>query len=70
MLNLDLAEKYAELKGTRVIASRLLDDGSIVFVLESGPKLTMTRRELNEQIEKMQPMPVIESEPKRARKTK
>ena len=51
---LQLAEQYAELKGTKVIASRV-DGDKIIFVLESGPKLTMTQAELEEAITSMEP---------------
>ena len=44
-----LAKRYAELKGTRVIDS-WLHENSITFVLESGPKLTMSTRQLEEAI--------------------
>jgi len=44
-----LAERYAKLKGTKVIAS-WLHENSITFVLESGPKLTMSTRQLEEAI--------------------
>lgn len=49
---LKLAEKYAKLKKTKVLDHKVYDD-KIVFVLESGPKLTMTEAELKTAIEKM-----------------
>lgn len=48
-----LAERYAELKGTAVIASNITGN-SITFVLESGPKLTMSTRQLEEAIAEME----------------
>jgi hypothetical protein len=49
------AEEYAKLKGTTVIASRVAPDGqSITFVLESGPKLTMSAEELDAELEALQ----------------
>jgi hypothetical protein len=46
------AEEYAQLKGTTVLDSKVAPDGqSITFVLESGPKLTMSAEELEHQIE-------------------
>ena len=47
---LSLAARYAKFKGTRIIkgAYKIHDeDGTIVFVLESGPKLRMTEAEMN-----------------------
>lgn len=44
-----LADLYAQLKGTKVIASRI-EGNSITFVLESGAKLTMSTRQLEEEI--------------------
>jgi hypothetical protein len=49
-----LAEQYATLKGTSVIASRIQPDGSITFVLESGPKLTMNAEQLEVEIASLQ----------------
>ena len=46
---LQLAQKYAALKGTQVIASRI-DGNSIIFVLASGSKLTMSTRQLEEAV--------------------
>jgi len=48
-----LAERYAKLKGTKVIAT-WIHENSITFVLESGPKLTMSTRELEEAIAKLE----------------
>ena len=45
---LELAQKYAALKKTRVIEGAYKVTGKeITFVLESGPKLTMTESQLN-----------------------
>ena len=46
---LSLATRYAKFKGTRIIegAYKIRDDGTITFVLESGPKLCMTEAEMN-----------------------
>jgi hypothetical protein len=44
---LELAQKYAELKGTTIIPGAYYIAGdTITFVMESGPKLTMTRADL------------------------
>lgn len=53
---LALAEKLAALKGTEVIAHRFNEDETaIIFVLESGPKYTMTEEELRAAIREAQP---------------
>lgn len=49
---LKLAEEYARLLKTRVIASRS-DGEALVFVLESGPKYRMTEVELREAVDKL-----------------
>ena len=55
MTNLfSLATRYARFKGTRIIegAYKIHDeDGTIVFVLESGPKLRMTGAEMSQAID-------------------
>jgi hypothetical protein len=49
------AEEYAQLKGTKVLASKMAPDGqSITFVLESGPKLTMSAEQLETELEALQ----------------
>ena len=63
---LELAQKYAELRGTTVIAHKVRDDGSIVFVLESGPKLTMTEQELCKELPS--PKPVSKPKARKSRK--
>lgn len=45
---LELARLYAQAKGTRVIAFRLHNDGSITIVLESGPKLHLSEGEMRQ----------------------
>ena len=52
---LELAEQYAELKGTKVIAHAERDNGSITFVLQSGQKLTKTADELRAEIKDLTP---------------
>lgn len=48
---LKLAQQYAQLKRTKVIGHRIIeDDAGIVFVLESGQKLTKTEDQLNAEI--------------------
>jgi len=42
---LNLAEKYAKLKKTKILF-HLVKGEQIVFILASGPKLTMTEAEL------------------------
>ena len=51
---LKLAQKYAKLLGTKIIegAYKENEDGTITFVLVSGPKLTMTEKELQNAIAK------------------
>jgi hypothetical protein len=44
---LTLAHQYAARKGTKVLSHRL-DGDQITFILESGPKLTMTSVELQQ----------------------
>jgi hypothetical protein len=46
---LQLAEKYAKLLKTKVIDHRI-HDNVITFVLESGQKLTMSTRQLEDKI--------------------
>lgn len=60
-----LAEKYAKLKKTRVL-DHVIKDDVIVFVLESGPKLTMTEAELSLAVAKLEP---AESAPKAEKKS-
>jgi len=64
---LELAQEYANLLGTKIIAHALKDD-YIVFVLASGPKLTMTEEQLREEIAKLKP--VEEPEPVKTSKKK
>jgi len=65
---LELAQEYANLLGTQVIAHAFKDDGSITFVLESGPKLNMTEEQLREEIAKLKP--AEEPEPVKTSKKK
>lgn len=47
MITLEKLQQYAKTRGTKLLASRIAEDGkSAGFVLESGPKLTMTEAEL------------------------
>ena len=48
---LKLAEQLAKLKGTKILVHRLTGEGTIIFVLASGPKLNMTEFELEEEIQ-------------------
>ncbi len=51
-LSLSHLEQYAKTKGTKVIAHKIAPDyKSAVFVLESGPKLTMTEEEIKKAIQ-------------------
>ena len=51
---LELAQQYAALKKTRIIEDAYKIVGKeITFVLESGPKLTMTESQLNLAINKI-----------------
>jgi len=49
-----LAETYAKLKGTSILASRLEGD-VIIFVFVSGGKFTMTEEELENAIREITP---------------
>jgi len=49
-----LAEKYAQLKKTTVLDHLIKLDGTIVFILESGPKLTMTEQQLLQAIAELE----------------
>jgi len=49
-----LAQEYAKLKKTKVIAHRITGK-EITFVLESGPKLTLTESQLKLAIETLSP---------------
>lgn len=55
---LQQAQHYAALKKTKVFDTvgghKLHEDGSITFVLESGPKLTMTEKELSQAISELE----------------
>ncbi len=57
------AEKYAASLGAKVIASRE-DGNTIIFVLNTGPKLTMTEAELRTAIAKAAPEEGAEIKPK------
>lgn len=61
---LQLAQKYAKLLKSFIMpdAYRLHEDGSITFVLASGPKLTMTEKELKAAIDKLEKNAQIESQ--------
>lgn len=52
------AKRYAALKRTKIFETeggyRINDDGSISFVLQSGPKLTFTEEELSKEIAAME----------------
>jgi hypothetical protein len=50
---LQLAWRYASLKGTTILAHRIIDN-SIIFILGSGGKFTMSTRELEEAIAKLE----------------
>jgi hypothetical protein len=50
-----LANTYAKLKKTTIIAYDLKEDGTIVFVVEAGGKYKMTREELEKAIEELSP---------------
>ena len=52
-----LANTYAKLKKTTIIAYDLKEDGTIVFVLEAGGKYKMTREELEKAIEELSQIP-------------
>lgn len=57
---LELAKQYAKLLKTSVLAHH--EDGdTIVFVLASGPKLSMTKDELSLAIQKAAPAPSAEA---------
>jgi hypothetical protein len=59
-----LADRYAELKGTKVIPGAYwIHENSITFVLESGPKLTMSTRELEDAIAKLEAQAVTLTAP-------
>lgn len=50
---LELAQKYARALETTILAHRI-EGNKITFVLESGPKLTMTQAELEAELEKLE----------------
>ena len=55
----ELADRFAELKGTQVDASRFIEsDNSLSFVLGSGQKLVMTEKELRSEITRLEPKPM------------
>jgi hypothetical protein len=52
---LELASKYAELKGTKIIPGAYSErENEIVFVVEAGHKRTMTRGKLENEIAEME----------------
>lgn len=51
---IELAEQYAKLKGTKVIAHKIYDD-HIVFILESGQKIKMTKTQIQNEIKSLSP---------------
>lgn len=51
---LKLAERFAELKSTKILASFETGE-NITFVLESGPKLRMNRDQLEKEIAQLTP---------------
>ncbi len=57
-----LAEKYASVLGTTILASRE-HDGVITFTLTSGPKYTMTEAELKQALDKLQGTPAKPAPP-------
>jgi hypothetical protein len=76
---LNQAQRFAQLKKTKVIAHKVADDHqSITFVLESGPKLTMTGEELSKEIATMEKaiareqaiLAIDNPEPKKAKEAK
>jgi hypothetical protein len=50
-----LANTYAKLKKTTIIAYDLKEDGTIVFVIEAGGKYKMTKDELEKAIKELAP---------------
>lgn len=50
---LQLAERFAALKETKLIAHRI-EGNSIIFVLQSGGKFAMSTRELEDAIAKLE----------------
>ena len=50
-----LANTYAKLKKTTIIAYDLKEDGTIVFVIEAGGKYKMTKDELEKAIKDLTP---------------
>ena len=71
---LKLAQQLSKLKKTHILAYKEHED-YIVFVLASGPKLSMTAKELKEQIEEIEESKIeddveIDAAPKSKRKEK
>lgn len=60
---LQLAQKYAKSLGTKVINHRI-DGEQIIFILESGQKLTKSEDELKKAIQKATPPAETAEEPK------
>ena len=58
-----LANTYAKLKKTTIIAYDLKEDGTIVFVVEAGGKYKMTKEELEKAIRDLTPHEEHVSEP-------
>lgn len=47
----ELAQAYAKLKGTQIIALAFKADNSVTFVLASGQKINMTEAQLKDAIQ-------------------
>jgi len=58
-----LANTYAKLKKTTIIAYDLKEDGTIVFVVEAGGKYKMTKEELEKAIRDLTPATTEEAGP-------
>lgn len=55
----ELADRFAELKGTEVMSSRFIESEKLLsFVLGSGPKLRMNEAELRIEIAQLEPKPM------------
>ncbi len=70
-ISIDKVEQYAKLLKTKVIAHRIHPNHvAVTFVLESGPKLTMTKDELDKAIDKLTPKDEAEPKPKPVKEQK
>lgn len=61
---IELAEKFAQAKGTKIIAISLKEDDTVVFVVEAGGKYRMNADQLLQELTTMELLKPVPAEPK------